>query len=173
MPMERRKKSSRNGPLNRIILHKKPILDKIVRIVTALAFTALPVIGLILDFGRTLEVVLILICMLGCCFLAYLDVFRSYVCLELDTNKLVISNGLKREEFSGEDLLGLRVVEYHKLERRLVLKIDFRGYSKEDDGWSYLHHYRTFIGSLDTQKKRMEDFCEQCNAYLSSRNLAK
>ena len=165
--------NSRNGSSSKIILYKKPILDKIVRIVASLAFTSLPVIGLILDFGRTLEVVLILICMLGCCFLTYLDVFRSYVCLELDTNKLVISKGLKREEFSGEDLLGLQVVEYHELERRLVLKIDFRGYSKENDGWSYLHHYRTFIGSLDAQKKRMEAFCEQCNAYLSSRNPEK
>ena len=162
--------NSRNGSLSKIILYKKPILDKIIRIVTSFAFTSLPVVGLILDFGRTLEVVLVLICMLGCCFLVYLDVFRSYACLELNTNKLVISNGLKREEFPMEDLLGLQVVEYHELERCLVLKIDFIGYSKEDGGWSYLHHYRTFIGSLDAQKKRMETFCEQCNQYLAQRN---
>ena len=59
-------------------------------------------------------------------------------------------------------------VETDKKNTKLFsLNYNFIGYSKKDYGWSTGPRSRVLFGSIKTQRRRLEKFCEECNKYLN------
>ena len=96
----------------------------------------------------------------------YIRDFHTYICLDLDEKKLIICEGLKKEEFSTIRLISITIEDYSKYPWLFSLNYNFAGYSKKDFGWSTGFNSRFFFASTKTQRKRLENFCAECNKYL-------
>ena len=157
-------KSSNNCKL---IIHKIPLLDRIVGLFSSLVLTIIPIVCLCLNYEHKINMIILLIALLFFSFVMYLRAFKTYICFDLDSNKITISNGLKKEEFSIYGLMSITVETDTKYPNLFSLNYNFVGYTKKDYSWSTGPSSRVLFGSINTQRKRLEKFCEECNKYLN------
>lgn len=153
---------------NNKIIHKLPLSGRIMSIFSAIMLTALPIVMLILGFEPKINAVIILFAMLLYCFLTFLNVFKRYICLDIDNQKIIIREGTKKEELSMINLTELQVVDDQKY-NLFSLNIIFGGYIKKDFSWSTGPDSGVLFGTLRGQRKRLEKFCEECNQYLKNK----
>lgn len=157
-------KSSSNCKL---IIHKMSLLDRIIGLFSSLVLTIIPIVCLCLNYEHKINMIILLIALLFFSFVMYLSAFKTYICFDLDSNKITISKGFKKKEFSIYGLMSITVETDTKYPNLFSLNYNFVGYTKKDYSWSTGPSSRVLFGSIETQRKRLEKFCEECNKYLN------
>ena len=159
----------KNKSLNntRLIIHKMPLLDRIIGLFSPVILTIIPILCLVLNYEHKINMIILLIALLFFSFVMYLSAFKTYICFDLDSNKITISKGLKKEEFSIYGLMRITVETDTRYPNLFSLNYNFVGYTKKDYSWSTGPSSRVLFGSIKTQRKRLEKFCEECNKYLN------
>ena len=159
----------KNKSLNntRLIIHKMPLLDRIIGLFSSVILTIIPIVCLSLDYEHKYNMIILLITLLFFGFVMYLSAFKTYICFDVDNNKITINKGLKKEALSSFGLLSITVETDAKYPNLFSLNYNFIGYSKKDYSWSTGPSSRVLFGSVRTQRRRLEKFCEECNRHLN------
>ena len=159
----------KNKSLNntRLIIHKMPLLDRIIGLFSSVILTIIPIVCLSLDYEHKFNMIILLITLLFFGFVMYLSAFKTYICFDVDNNKITINKGLKKEALSSFGLLSITVETDAKYPNLFSLNYNFIGYSKKDYSWSTGPSSRVLFGSVRTQRRRLEKFCEECNRHLN------
>ena len=164
-------KNLKNGISNKIIIYKIPIVERIVMMLSAITMTFIPLICIIASlFNNDIELIkmiFLLIIMIFVSFVMYFSAFKTYICFDVDNNKITINEGLKKEEISIYGLMSITVETDTKYPNLFSLNYNFVGYTRKDYSWSTGLSSRVLFGSVRTQRRRLEKFCEECNKYLS------
>ena len=151
----------------RVVIYKMPLIERAMGGVSAVGLTIIPIACLCLGYDNKFEMIALLIAMLLYSFLMYLNIFKTYICLDLDNEKLIIRNGLKKDELTTTNLIDLQVEEDREYSGLFSLNINFVGYTKKDFSWSSGFSARVLFGSVRSQRERLEKFCKECNGYLN------
>lgn len=159
------KKESLNN--TRLIIHKMPLLDRIIGLSSSVILTIIPIVCLVLNYEHKINMIILLISLLLFSFIMYLSAFKTYISFDVDNNKITINNGLKKEELSTFGLLSITVETDTKYSNLFSLNYNFMGYLKKDYSWSNGPSSRVLFGTIKTQRIRLEKFCEECNKYLN------
>ena len=164
-------KNLKNGISNKIIIYKIPIVERIVMMLSAITMTLIPLICIIASlFNNDIELIkmiFLLIIMIFVSFVMYFSAFKTYICFDVDNNKITINEGLKKEEISIYGLMSITVETDTKYPNLFSLNYNFVGYTRKDYSCSTGPSSRVLFGSVRTQRRRLEKFCEECNKYLS------
>lgn len=161
----------KNGFLNKVMMYKYPTVERMMMLFSSIILTSLPLICIIAKLynkSELFKMLVLLIVLLVFCFVMYLSAFKTYICFDLDSNKITISKGLKKEEFSIYGLMSITVETDTKYPNLFSLNYNFVGYTKKDYSWSKGPSSRVLFGSIKYQRKRLEKFCEECNKYLNN-----
>ena len=159
------KNKSLNNTL--LIIHKMPLLERIMGMISPIILIIIPIVCLFLNYEHKFNMIILLIVLLLLGFVMYLSTFKTYICFDIENKKIIISEGLKKEELSTFGLMNITVETDQKDTKLFSLNYNFIGYSKKDYGWSTGPSSRVFFGSIKTQRRRLEKFCEECNKYLN------
>lgn len=81
----------------RLIIHKMPLLDRVIGLFSSVVLTILPIVCLILNYEHKMNMIILLIALLVFSFVMYLKAFKTYICIYVDNNKITINKGLKRK----------------------------------------------------------------------------
>lgn len=161
----------KNGFSNKIIIYKNPVAERIVMMFSAITLTFIPLICIIASlFNNDIELIkmiFLLIIMIFVSLVMYFSAFKTYICFDVENKKITISKGLKKEELSTYGLISVTVENDAKYPKLFSLNYNFIGYSRKDYGWSTGPSSRVLFGSIKTQRRRLEKFCEECNKYLN------
>lgn len=115
----------------------------------------------------------LLLAMIMYCIFMYFIVFKTYICIDIKNNKIVIRKfpGYKKEELSLYELVDIKVSDGLPAEFKDFFTIDikFKGYTKQITSWSVGPGSLPLTGSYRKQRKRLEKFCDECNKYLKNR----
>ena len=162
---------SKNKSLNKtcLIIYNMPLLDRILGLFSSVILTIIPIVCLFLNYEHKFNMIILLIALLFFCFIMYLDAFKRYICFDVDNNKITINKGLKKEELSTLWLTSITVETDTKCPNLFSLNYNFLGHSKKDYGWSTGPSFRVLFGSVRTQKRRLEKFCQECNKHLNNK----
>lgn len=159
----------KNKSLNncKLIIHKMPLLDRIIGLFSSLVLIIIPIVCLCLNYENKISMIILLIALILFSFMMYLNAFKTYIRFDVDNNKIIISKGLKKDELSIFGMTSITVETDAKYPNLFSLNYNFIGYSKKDYGWSTGPSSRVLFGSIKTQRRRLEKFCEECNKYLN------
>lgn len=159
----------KNKSLNncKLIIHKMPLLDRIIGLFSSLVLIIIPIVCLCLNYENKIRMIILLIALILFSFVMYLNAFKTYIRFDVDNNKIIISKGLKKDELSIFGMTSITVETDAKYPNLFSLNYNFIGYSKKDYGWSTGPSSRVLFGSIKTQRRRLEKFCEECNKYLN------
>ena len=159
----------KNKSLNncKLIIHKMPLLDRIIGLFSSLVLIIIPIVCLCLNYENKISMIILLIALILFSFVMYLNAFKTYIRFDVDNNKIIISKGLKKDELSIFGMTSITVETDAKYPNLFSLNYNFIGYSKKDYGWSTGPSSRVLFGSIKTQRRRLEKFCEECNKYLN------
>ena len=159
----------KNKSLNncKLIIHKMPLLDRIIGLFSPFILMIIPIVCLFLNYENKISMIILLIALILFCFIMYLSAFKTYIYFDVNNNKIIISRGLKKEELSILGMTSITVETDTKYPNLFSLNYNFIGYSKKDYGWSTGPSSRVLFGSIKTQRRRLEKFCEECNKYLN------
>ena len=159
----------KNKSLNncKLIIHKMPLLDRIIGLFSSLVLIIIPIVCLCLNYENKISMIILLIALILFSFVMYLNAFKTYICFDIENKNIIISEGLKKEELSTFGLMNITVETDKKDTKLFSLNYNFIGYSKKDYGWSTGPSSRVLFGSIKTQRIRLEKFCEECNKYLN------
>jgi hypothetical protein len=158
---------------NRIIIYQMTLLDKFLCALTALGSLGLPISALIINaVDFTLEVMVFLLAAIGINILMYFSIFKEYICLDIKNNKLIIreSPGFWKEELLISDVLSIKISDGTNTRDFFTIDIETLTCTKKIYSWSTPPSSRTSIVGRRIQRQRLEKFCEECNAYLESRD---
>ena len=159
------KNKSLNNTL--LIIHKMPLLERIMGMISPIILIIISIVCLFLNYEHKFNMIILLIVLLLLGFVMYLSTFKTYICFDIENKKIIISEGLKKEELSTFGLMNITVETDKKNTKLFSLNYNFIGYSKKDYGWSTGPRSRVLFGSIKTQRRRLEKFCEECNKYLN------
>lgn len=159
----------KNKSLNncKLIIHKMPLLDRIIGLFSSLVLIIIPIVCLCLNYENKISMIILLIALILFSFVMYLNAFKTYIRFDVDNNKIIISKGLKKDELSIFGMTSITVETDAKYPNLFSLNYNFIGYSKKDYSWSTGPSSRVLFGSIKTQRRRLEKFCEECNKYLN------
>lgn len=115
----------------RVVIYKMPLIERAMGGVSAVGLTIIPIACLCLGYDKKFEMIALLIAMLLYSFLMYLNIFKTYICLDLDNEKLIIRNGFKKDESTTTNLIDLQVEEDREYSGLFSLNINFVGYTKK------------------------------------------
>jgi hypothetical protein len=144
-----------------------PILDRIIGLFSSFVVMIIPIACLFLNYKNKISMIILLIALILFSFVMYLNAFKTYICFAVENKKITISKGLKKEELSTYGLISVTVENDAKYPNLFSLNYNFLGYSKKDYGWSTGPSSRVLFGSIKTQRRRLEKFCEECNKHLN------
>ena len=176
--MMRNGKSLKNKSLNKnkIIIYQIPLFERILFIVSPFFLLAISIYGLIGEYTKIGNIILVL-CMIFCCLFMPLEALKRYICLDLENKKLIIQEGpcSKKQEISIYGLVGFRVINWDKNSKSLFkLEVIFNGYTNEIYSWSVgMGSKYPILTTNLVQRKRLENFCEECNKYLNDIKIDK
>ena len=161
----------KNKPLNntRLVLYPMRLVERIIGMFCPVLLI-IPIVALIYNHEDKFEAIIVLVALLIACFIMYLIVFKTYICLDITKNKLIISERLKKEELSLENVISIEVSDGTDIKDLLTIYINKPGYTKKIKLWFFHRYSGIFIAGYKTQTKRLKIFCEECNKYLESRN---
>ena len=162
-------KNNKNIKNKYIIIHKVPLFERIFGLISSFLLLLIPITCLCLGFEDKLKIIIILIALLILLFIMYLNAFKMYICFDIVNKKITISEGLKKEKLSTFGLMSITVENDKKYPKLFSLNYNFIVYSMKDYGWSTGPSSRVMFGSIKTQRKRLEKFCDECNMYLDNK----
>ena len=166
-------KNLKNGFSNRIIIYQMTLLDRVVGMWSALMFTALPIVGLLLGFENKIGIIILLFAMVVYCIFMWFSVFKTYICLDVKNSKLIIREtpGLKKEELSLDAVTDIKISDGVNTKKLFTIDINMGGYVKQIKSWSTPPDSRiSMFGGYKRQTKRLEKFCIKCNEYLKTKS---
>ena len=166
--MDENSKKKKSSNKTQIIIHKMPLFERIFGIFSSVFLTSIPIACLCMGFENKLGMIVLLFSMLLFCLLMYLNVFKTYICFDVVDNKIIIRDGFKKEEFSTKKLINISVVNDCMYPKLFSLDFNFVDQMKKDYSWSSGPSSRVLFSSKQSQRKRLEKFCEECNQYLSN-----
>lgn len=165
----------KNKFLNKkIIIYQMTMMDRILGICSGILFTTIPIICLILGFEKVIEMIIMLLVMIVYCFFMFFNIFKTYICLDIKNNKLMIREtpGFKKEELFLENITSIKVSDGSYAKEFFTIDIIMLGYTKKIRSWSVPPKSRiSMFGGYKRQAKRLKKFCEKCNEYLNKRNI--
>lgn len=169
-------KVSRNGSMNKLIIYKYPIFERIFVMGGSILISFLPLIyllaGLFNDDIELLGGIFFQIITIFLIFVMYFHEFKTYISFDLYNNKITIKNGLKKEVLSLDGLIRITVETSDKYPDLFYIYYNYKyiGYSKKDFSWSGGGpSSRVVFGTLHTQRRRLEKFCAECNSLLDAK----
>ena len=162
----------RSKSLNKtqVIIHKMPLFDRILGWFSSIVLTLFIIVSLYMGYEKRLEMIALFFTSLFFCFLMYLSAFKTFICFDVDQKIITIQNGLKKEVLSTTNMIEIKVVDNPKHKCLFSLNYCFLSHTKKDYSWSTGPSSRVLFGSTRTQKKRLEQFCDKCNDYLTKSN---
>ena len=165
-------KDSKPKSLNKIILYKMCLLERFLTILSAIGFVSLPIACLILGIvNLEWKVIILILASIVYSVIVYLSVFKEYICLDIKNDKLVISNGprYREEAFFINDILSIEISGGYSY-TDFTIDVNMKGYTEKISTWSTPPYNKSLIIGNRMQRQRLEKFCEECNAYLESRD---
>lgn len=152
---------------SKVMIHKYPIFERIVMIISALILTLITFFNLIAKtYNNDIELIktiFLFIVTILYCFGIYFSAFKTYIHFDVNNNKIIISKGLKKEELSTLGMESITVENDPKYPNLFSLNYNFIGYSRKDYWWSTGLSSRLFFGTTKSQRNRLEKFCNECN----------
>lgn len=165
-------KKSRKEFSNKIIIYQMTLLDRILGIWSVILLIGLPVVCLILGFEYKLEMILFLLVMIVYSIFMYFNIFKTYICLDIKNNKLIIREnpGLKKEELFLDSIHDIKISDGIYNKEFFTIDINMQGYTRKIDSWSTPPSSRiAMFAGHKRQTKRLKKFVLKCNTYLKSR----
>lgn len=159
----------KNKFLNKkIIIYQLTMIERILGVLSGILFTILPISCLILGVRNVIEMIILLLLMIGYCVLVFFYVFKTYICLDIKSNKLIIREmpGFKKEEFFLEDIISIQVSDGVYYKEFFTIDINMLQYTKKISSWSHPTSRISMFAGYKRQTKRLKKFCERCNEYL-------
>ncbi len=125
--------SLKNGSSNKVIIHQMTLIDRILGVWSGILFTILPIMGLILDFEQVFVMIILLLVMIVYCVYMFFSVFKTYICLDIKNNKLIIREtpGFKKEELFLENIISIEVSDGVYTKEFFTIDINILGYTKK------------------------------------------
>lgn len=123
----------RNKYLNsKIIIYQMTLMDRILGIWSGVLFTLIPIICLILGFEQVMGMIILLLVMIVYCVYMFFNIFKTYICLDIKNNKLIIREtpGFKQEELFLENILSINVSDGVYTKEFFTIDIQMPGYTK-------------------------------------------
>ena len=160
----------KNKSLNKkIIIYQMTMIDRILGVWSGILFTIIPISCLILGFEQAMEMIILLLIAIVYCVFMFFNVFKTYICLDIKSNKLIIREtpGLKKEEFFLENIISIEVSDGVYTKEFFTIDINMRGHTKKISSWSVPPKSRiSLFGGYKRQTRRLKNFCAECNKYL-------
>ena len=145
-----------------------PLFERIFGIVSPIILMSIPIACLCMGFENQLDMIILLFSLFFFEFLMYLSAFKTYIRFDVIDNRITIRDGLKKEEFSTVNLNNINVGNDFRDPELFSLNFNYAGYTKKDYSWTSGPGSRVFFGSKESQRRRLQKFCEECNQYLSN-----
>ena len=109
-------KNLKNGFSNKITIYQMPLLERLLGLFSVVVLAPLPILGLLIPLydnsKELLLVIILLISMIIYCVFMYFNIFKTYICLDVQNQKLIIreSPGLKKEELYINNIINIKIV---------------------------------------------------------------
>lgn len=149
-----------------------PLFERIMNVFSAIVLTTVPILGLILGYEEKIVIIILLLGMLFYCAVTYFNVFKTYICLDIENKKLIIreSGVLYAIEIDTDDIIDLQVSDGVKHKDWFTIDINYiSGRTKKITSWSH-HHTRLAVFKVyERQTSRLKKFCYECNQVLSKK----
>lgn len=160
----------------KIIVYQMPLLERFLGAFSAIVLLAIPLAYLFIPlYENSKEFMLgivIFAAVTAYCVLMYLCIFKTYICLDISGNKLVIREFLQaKKEIPLTDVASLTVSD--DLMRKGVFSLDINriGYTQKILSWSTHPSYRLAMFRVyERQTKRLRRFVDKCNQYFAAQN---
>lgn len=124
----------KNKFLNKkIIIYQMTMMDRILGICSGILFTTIPIFCLIFGFEKVIEMIIILLVMIVYCFFMFFNVFKTYIYLDIKSNKLIIREtpGFKKEEFFLKNIISIKVSDGIYTKEFFTIDINMLEYTKK------------------------------------------
>lgn len=169
-------KNLKNGFSNKITIYQMPLLERVLGLFSVMVLLPLPILGLSIPLysnsNELLLVIILLISMIIYSIFMYLNIFKTYICLDVQNQKLIIreSPGFKKEELYTDNIIDIKVSDGIKYKELFTIDINYGSYTKKINSWSAHPTCRlAMFGVYRRQTKRLEIFAKLCNEYLNNR----
>lgn len=164
----------KNKSLNkkRITIYQMPVFERIIGILSSIILTTIPVVALATGIEKKAGMIVLLMCMVVYCIFMYLNVFKTYICLDIENKKLIIREepGIKKEELFLDNIVEIAICDGEKYKDLFTINIRCAGYTKKVISWSAHPTCRlAMFGVYKRQTKRLKKFAMECNQYLKNR----
>lgn len=154
---------------NKIIIYQMTLMDRVLGVWSGILLTSIPIICLISGFEKVFEMIILLLVMIVYCVFMFFNVFKTYICLDIKNNKLIIREtpGFKKEEFVLEYINSIEVSDGVYTKEFFTIDINMTGYTRKISSWSVPPKSRiSMFGGYKRQTKRLKKFIFKCEKYL-------
>ena len=154
---------------NKIIIYQMTLMDRVLGVWSGILLTSIPIICLILGFEKVFAMIILLLVMIVYCIFMFFNIFKTYICLDIKNNKLIIREtpGFKKEEFVLENINSIEVSDGVYTKEFFTIDINMTGYTRKISSWSVPPKSRiSMFGGYKRQIKRLKKFIFKCEKYL-------
>ncbi len=166
----------KNKSSNKIIIYQMPLFERIFAIFSMIGFLLFAILALFILSHESIqefsEVLGLLFIALLYNFFMYFQVFKVYICLDIEKQMLIIREdpGFKQE------VIPLNYVKYMEVSDDIVYKTTFelniicKSHTRIIKSWS--EHFSRRLAMFNVYKRqteRLKIFADQCNKYLNNR----
>ena len=163
------KKLKNTAPEKKIRIYQMPVLERILGIFSAIVLTAIPISGLILGFERIGGMVILLLAMIVYDVFVFWISFKTYICLDLKENKLIIREdfGIKKEELFLDSITNIEVSDGTNVKTLFTIDIHYGSHTKKIISWSAHPTCRLAMFRVyKRQTERLKRYIAKVNTYL-------
>lgn len=154
---------------NKIIIYQMTLMDRVLGVWSGILLTSIPIICLISGFENVFAMIILLLVMIVYCIFMFFNIFKTYICLDIKNNKLIIREtpGFKKEEFVLENINSIEVSDGVYTKEFFTIDINMTGYTRKISSWSVPPKSRiSMFGGYKRQNKRLKKFIFKCEKYL-------
>lgn len=154
---------------NKIIIYQMTLMDRVLGVWSGILLTSIPIICLISGFEKVFTMIILLLVMIVYCIFMFFNIFKTYICLDIKNNKLIIREtpGFKKEEFALENINSIEVSDGVYTKEFFTIDINMTGYTRKISSWSVPPKSRiSMFGGYKRQIKRLKKFIFKCEKYL-------
>lgn len=154
---------------NKIIIYQMTLMDRVLGVWSGILLTSIPIICLISGFENVFAMIILLLVMIVYCIFMFFNIFKTYICLDIKNNKLIIREtpGFKKEEFVLENINSIEVSDGVYTKEFFTIDINMTGYTRKISSWSVPPKSRiSMFGGYKRQTKRLKKFIFKCEKYL-------
>ena len=169
-------KNSKNGSSNKIIVYQMPLFERLLGAFSAIALIVIPLAYLFVPLYKNQKEfalgIVILVTMIAYCVFMYMCIFKTYICFDLCSNKLVIREFLQtKKEIPLTDIAHLTLSEDLIHKGIFSLDINRTSYTQKIFSWSTHPSCRLAMFRVyERQTKRLRIFVDKCNQYFVAQN---